>query len=83
MEMKKSDMVRQYVAQAQYKEALRIAKDFRLGITKRQADTMKRGYECMVHGRFYESLGYNLNDEIRKGVDMVKKLYGEVKNDAA
>lgn len=30
--MKKSDMVRQYVAQAQYKEALRIAKDFRLGM---------------------------------------------------
>ena len=32
--IKKSDMVRNLVATGQYKNALRIAKDFRLGITR-------------------------------------------------
>ena len=51
--VRKSDTVRSLVAQKQYKQALRIAKDFRLGITAEQSLRMKKAYECMVHERFY------------------------------
>ena len=63
---RKSDKVRRLVADGDFKGALRIAKDFRLGITKEQSSTMTRAYECMVHGRFYKQLGYDLDELVRK-----------------
>lgn len=44
---RKSDKVRRLVADGDFKGALRIAKDFRLGITKEQSSTMTRAYECI------------------------------------
>lgn len=73
---RKSDKVRRLVSGGDYKEALRIAKDFRLGITKEQSSAMKLAYECMVHGRFYRQLGYDLKQKIVDGVDVLLGLYG-------
>ena len=79
---KKSDRVRRLVADGDYKGALRIAKDFRLGITKGQSSAMTLAYECMIHGRFYQQLGYDLNQKIAEGLEVLKELYGkERKND--
>lgn len=76
----KSDHVRQLIATGQYKEALRIAKDFRLGITKEQSGAIRLAYECIVHDRFYQELGYNIPQKIEAGVDVLKELYGEKEN---
>jgi chromosome condensin MukBEF MukE localization factor len=73
---RKSDKVRRLVADGDFKGALRIAKDFRLGITKEQSSTMTRAYECMVHGRFYKQLGYDLDEKIAEGVKILVGLYG-------
>lgn len=73
---RKSDKVRRLVADGDFKGALRIAKDFRLGITKEQPSTMARAYECMVHGRFYKQLGYDLDEKIAEGVKILVGLYG-------
>lgn len=73
---RKSDKVRRLVSGGDYKGALRIAKDFRLGITKEQSSAMKLAYECMVHGRFYRQLGYDLKQKIADGVDVLLGLYG-------
>lgn len=51
--VKKTDQVRSLVRQGRYKDALRIAKGFRLGITREQSDTMVRAYECIVY-KYYE-----------------------------
>lgn len=74
---KKSDMVRRLVAGGDIKAALRIAKDFRLGITKAEHDAMTLAYECMVHGRFYASLGYDLNEKVEQGAAVLTRLYGK------
>lgn len=74
---RKSDKVRRLVAEGRYKEALRIAKDFHLGISKEDSDTMKRGYECMVWPDFYRSIGKDVTVEARKGMDTVMRLYSE------
>ena len=62
--------------QENYKKALQIAKSFRLGITEEQRSDMTRAYECMVHGRFYKQLGYDLDEKIAEGVKILAGLYG-------
>ncbi len=79
---RKTDKVRRLVAGGDFKCALRIAKDFRLGITKEQSDAMTLAYECMVHGRFYQSLGYDLDEKVNEGLKVLTGLYGRsCKND--
>lgn len=73
---KKTDRVRRLVTDGDYKGALRIAKDFRLGITREQSSAMKLAYECMTHGGFYQQLGYDLKQKIAEGTDVLVGLYG-------
>lgn len=44
---RKSDIVREAVAAGNFKEALRIAKGFRINITAEQRDTMCRAYSAL------------------------------------
>lgn len=73
---KKSDIVRRLVSAGEYKKALRIAKDFRLGISKVDSNDMRRGYECMVSPRFYISIGVDVEAAAQRGVEIVRRLYG-------
>lgn len=74
---RKSDKVRRLVAGGSFKEALSIAKGFRLGTTKAEADAMTLAYECMVHGRFYKSIGFDLDQKIADGIAVLNRLYGK------
>ena len=71
--VKKTDIVRAAVSAGNFKEALRIAKDFRINITKEQRSTMARAYECIVHPDFYQQIG----TDIPAGVSLVQSLYGQ------
>ncbi len=73
---RKSDTVRRLVAAENFKGALRIAKDFHLGITREDSEDMKMGYECLVHPDFYKQLGYDTTKIAQKGVETIKRLYG-------
>lgn len=73
---KKSDEVRRLVAAGEYKAALRIAKDFRIGISKSDSDDMKMAYDCLTHPSFYKSIGVDLNNAQRKGIEVVQRIYG-------
>lgn len=55
---------------------LRIAKGFRLGITREQSDTIVRAYECMVHPDFYRSIGKNTQECIDGGVAVLCQIFG-------
>ena len=73
---RKSDKVRKFVAEGDYKSALRFAKDFRLGISKQDSDNMIRGFECMNYPSFYKSLGMDPSQIAQKAVETVQRLYG-------
>lgn len=73
---RKSDTVRRLVSCGDYKAALRIAKGFRLGISKDDSDAMKSAYECIVHPNFYKELGKDTDKIAQKGVETIKRLYG-------
>ena len=74
--VKKTQIVKSLVRQGQYKEALRIAKGFRLGITREQSEAMVRAYECMVHPEFYRSIGKNIQECIDGGVSVLCQVFG-------
>nr|DAY64620.1 MAG TPA: hypothetical protein [Caudoviricetes sp.] len=37
---------------------------------------MKKAYECMVHERFYLSLGEDIEARITEGIDTIVSIYG-------
>ena len=74
--VKQSDIVREAVKSGEWKKALRIAKDFRINVTKAQRDAMARAYECMVHPEFYKQIGTDIPGAIAKGKEVVSYLYG-------
>lgn len=71
--IKKSDIVREAVRQQDWKKALQIAKDFRIGVTQEQGDKMARAYECIVHPDFYRQIGVDIPDAIEQGKAVVKE----------
>ena len=74
---KKTEIVKEAIKAGDFKKALKLAKDFRINVTKEQREAMARAYECIVHPEFYRQIGI----DIAKSVESVKKtlvlLYGE------
>ena len=64
--MTKTEIVKQMFLSGNHKAALRIAKDFKIGITRQEANDMQLAYECMVHGSFYRQLGKDADAAIKK-----------------
>ena len=73
---RKSDSVRRLVAEGEYQKALSIVKDFRIGITKEQHNTLVRAYECMNYPKFYAQIGRNPQADIEAGLSVLKAMYG-------
>lgn len=66
--MTKTETVKQMFLSGNRKAALRLAKDFKIGITRQEANDMQLAYECMVHGEFYRQLGMDTDEAIKKGI---------------
>ena len=71
--IKKSDIVRKAVQEQDWKKALQIAKDFRIGVTQEQKSKMARAYECIVHPEFYQQIGVDIPEAIEQGKAIVKE----------
>lgn len=71
--IKKSDIVREAVREQDWKKALQIAKDFRIGVTQEQRSKMARAYECIVHPNFYQQIGVDIPEAIEQGKAIVKE----------
>ena len=72
--MGKSELAKKYASCGKWKEALGLAKDFRIGITKAQHSIMVRAYECIVWPEFYKSIGKDIQTCINEG----KSVFNEV-----
>lgn len=72
----KTDTVRQLVAARRYKDALRIVKTFRLGLTKEQQVTFGRAYESYHYGYLQAQMKRDPEECRRKGIELLKELYG-------
>ena len=74
---KKTDIVKEAIKTGNFKKALRIAKDFRINVTKEQRERMARAYECIVHPEFYRQIGFDVMETVNLGEQTVALLYGE------
>ena len=72
--MTKTEQVKQFYNEGSFKKALRIAKTFRIGVTKKQSDDMGIAYECMVYPDTYKQLGFDTDEKIKVGVAALKTL---------
>ena len=73
--VKQSDIVREAVKAGDWKKALRIAKDFRMNVTKAQRDAMASAYECMVDSEMYKQIGTVIPGAIGTRKAVVSCLY--------
>ena len=71
---KKTDQVKKFIEQGDLKAALRIAKSFKINVTKYQRDLMTRGYECIVNPRFYKSIGTDIDKAIADGIAVLNEI---------
>lgn len=74
--VKKTDIVKEAVRTEDWKKALRIAKDFRINVSREQRTDMARAYECMVHPDFYKQIGTDIAGAIARGKEVVAHLFG-------
>jgi hypothetical protein len=74
--MRKSDIVRQHVANGNYKKALAIVKGFRLGVVKEDLCKMSLAYECMLRPAFFAQLGIDPDAAITEGIKALTTHYG-------
>lgn len=74
---KKTEMVREAIKAGDFKKALKLAKDFRINVTREQREAMARAYECIVHPEFYKQIGADIPGSIELGKQTLTLLYGE------
>ncbi|MEH7114548.1 hypothetical protein V7124_19610 [Neobacillus niacini] len=81
---KKTEIACEYWERLNIKAALRLASEFRIGLTEEERKQIKLGYECYVHGDFYKQLGKNPRKEIEKAMDIFfEKIYKPYKERTA
>lgn len=74
MQTKKS-IVESCVDSGDYKRALSICKEWILPISREESSILRRGYECMHYPDFYRQLGYNPEEEVKKAIEILIKIY--------
>lgn len=72
----KTDTVRRLVAEWKWKEALKIAATFRLGLTKEQRITFGRAYESYSWGYLQAQMKRDPEQCRMAGIRLLKELYG-------
>jgi hypothetical protein len=71
----KREQVIQLLEAGEYKEAMKIAKDFVRDFPKQDAKIIARAYEMTWNPKFYEALGFKAEVEFEKAKDILIKTY--------
>ena len=74
---KKTEIVKEAIKAGDFKKALKLAKDFRINVTKEQREAMARAYECIVHPEFYRQIGIDIAKSVESAKKTLVLLYGE------
>jgi len=64
----KSAKVRRLFSEGNREEALKIAKGFKMGLSRKDRAVLQRGYECLWNPEFYQKLGYDPEKEVAKAM---------------
>ena len=73
--MTKSEIVKRHVAAHEYQAALRIARTFRLGVSREERRLLQCAYECMLYPDMYRQIGRDVETTISQGIQLLTKIY--------
>lgn len=73
--MTKTEQMIRYFKDEDYKKSLRIAKTFKINFTKDEIKTILRAYEMFSNEKFYNSLGFVFEIELRNAKKIIKDKY--------
>lgn len=73
--IKKTDIAIKAFNDGDTKEALRIAKGFRRGLTRDEMAKLSRGYECLVRPDFYLSLGKDPQKAVEEAISVFRDKF--------
>jgi hypothetical protein len=75
LNMTKTKIAKQLLDSGKTKDALKIFRTFKFGITKEQSKQIARASE-MLNGneRFYNQLGFNKEVEVNKAIEICKEF---------
>ena len=71
--MLKTERMRKAYSAGDYKTALWLAKGFRIGVSNEDRHAMSMAYECLVHPKFYVSLGHDIDATVRNGIETLER----------
>ena len=54
--------------------ALKLGKNFHIGLTPDEVSAIKRGYECLKHPSFYNSIGYHPEECMEQAMNILRSL---------
>lgn len=75
--MSKTQQMLELLEQGKHREALRIASTFRLGLSPADQKALKTAYEALTHPSFYRQLGIDLEQAVKKGLEVCLNLNKE------
>lgn len=77
----KVERVKELVKEGKLDKALSIVKNFKreIGITKEELKQVVIAYECLNYPEFYKQLNKNIEEEVNKGYEILKRVYGDVR----
>jgi hypothetical protein len=61
----KTEQVRAAIRAGDRRVALKLASDFRVGITTEQRKALKKGYECLHYADTYKQMGVDTDEAIK------------------
>lgn len=70
----KTNQVREAIAKGDKKAALRMASDFRIGVTPAQHKALKLAYECMHYADTYRQMKVDVDEAVRYGWTLLVTL---------
>lgn len=73
--MTKTQIMLNHLEAGNVKEALAIAKTFRIGFTKEESKQLTRASEMYLGSKLYEQMGYSKEVEIGKAVATLTSKY--------
>jgi len=57
------------------KRALSITSQFRIGLTPEDRKVLRTGYECIVHPDFFQQLGKDVKECVKKAMELFQQLF--------
>jgi hypothetical protein len=75
---RKTDIVLEHMRNAQWREAIRVAHNFKLGISSESRANLKRAHEAYdpTKAAFYKSIGKDPVKLTARGIETLYEIYG-------